>query len=63
MNPVQASLSVMKGERPALSEIERTSASKEYIQLMEQCWSPTPEKRPSFTTIVRILKQLQALAV
>lgn len=56
MTPLQAAYAVVnKNLRPVVP----SSCPTPLQQLMEQCWSAQPEKRPEFTQIVRTLESLK----
>jgi len=58
MTPLQAAFAVVnKNLRPVVP----SSCPAPLQQLMEQCWSVQPDKRPEFSQIVQILEKLKAV--
>uniref|UniRef100_A0ACD5TEY5 Uncharacterized protein n=1 Tax=Avena sativa TaxID=4498 RepID=A0ACD5TEY5_AVESA len=58
MTPLQAAFAVVnKNLRPVVP----SSCPTPLQQLMEQCWSVQPDKRPEFSQIVQILEKLKAV--
>jgi serine/threonine protein kinase len=53
---------VLDGKRPTVPKETETEFPEAYITLMQQCWSGSPQDRPSFVEVVRILDELVSMA-
>ena len=59
MHPMQIMRIIDKGERPPLPA--NVEMLPEYKQLMMECWAQRPEDRPSFTSSLARLVNMQSL--
>jgi serine/threonine protein kinase len=53
---------IVNGLRPSVSEYHEhglTQTEKQYIKLMQMCWSDKPEERPNFDEIFTELSEMQ----
>ncbi|CEM12152.1 unnamed protein product [Vitrella brassicaformis CCMP3155] len=55
--PVSIGIAVSKGARPDLKRIP-IDTPVQIRQLLQMCWAPSPADRPSFETVLAVLKQV-----
>jgi serine/threonine protein kinase len=47
---------VLKGERPRIRDRDAENAPRGYMELMKDCWSQNPSKRPSFVVALQTIR-------
>ena len=51
---------VIKGKRPIIptTKKEVPFSEQRYVKVMQDCWAPTAEKRPSFEGVLEMVRTL-----